>query len=208
VTDFELLAAWRAGDREAGQELARNHYKAVRQFVSGKVDDETAKEIAQQTFLTLCQRKDEFEGFSQFRTFLLGIARFKVIEHYRRQRMYGEHFDPLEHSVVDPNLERTLSTVFAAHEHERIVVQALRSLPLDDQFLLELKAHAGLKNRELAEVFRVTIGSIAGRINRARERLAKAIATLSDDPELKADGSLESWVSSVCAKLPNELREP
>lgn len=206
MDDFGLLEAWRAGDREAGQELARRHYESVRRFVDGKVDAESAKEIAQRTFLTLCERRDDFCGFSQFRTFVLGIARFKLIEHYRREHVRGERFDPLEESVADPELESTVSAVFARHEDEQRVVRALRSLPLDDQFLLELKAFEGLSAREIAEVMGETIGAVGGRIHRARERLSKAIAAQPGSAALADPTSLDSWVSSVCAKMPVDFR--
>ena len=201
--DFDLLAAWREGDRAAGQELARRHYKVVRRFITGKLGEEAARDLAQRVFLTLCEKRDDFEGRSSFRTYLLGIARFKVIETVRKQRGPAGRFDPVEDSVCDPNLEVTLGSLLGKHEHERIVVQALHSLALDDQFLLELKAVEGMKNREIAEVLETTTGAIGGKIVRARERLAKAVAQLTEDPMLRTatDRRLDDWVASVCAKM-------
>lgn len=201
--DFALLAAWRDGDRNAGQELARRHYKAVRRFITGKLGEEAARDIAQKTFLTLCEKRDDFGGRSAFRTYLFGIARFKVIEHLRRDRGLGGAFDPLTDSWCDPNLEATLSSLLGRGDHERIVVQALRSLSLDDQFLLELKAVEGMKNREIAEVLCTTTGAVGGKLVRARERLAKIVGTLTADPILRTatDRRLDDWVASVCEQM-------
>ncbi len=204
--DFELLAAWRAGDRRAGQALASRNYAVVRRFITGKVGEDAARDLSQRVFLTLCEKRDDFEGRSSFTTYLLGIARFKVIEYVRKQRGPTGGFDPMEDSVCDPNLEASIASVLGRGQHERIVVQALRSLPLDDQFMLELKAVQGMKNREIAEVFGTTTGAISGKLSRARERLNAAVAKLTEDPMLRTatDRRLDDWIASVCEKMAEE----
>ncbi len=207
--DFELLEAWRAGDNAAGQSLARRHYTTIRRFVSGKVDEDTAREITQRTLLTICEKRDDFAGYSTFKAYVRGVARFKLISFYERARIAGERFDPLASSIFTPELQRTLASLFAGAENERTVAVALRKLPLDDQFLLELKAVEGLKNREVGEIMGMTTAAVGGRVNRARDNLRKAIKEMTDDPALRAidTGGLDRWVASVCKKMPAKLRD-
>lgn len=192
MTDLELLDAWRGGDVAAGHALVKRHYDAVYLFFYGKVGAEASEDLTQTTFETLCQRREDFRGDSSLRTFLFGIARFKLIRHFERKRTTERPFEPLEDSIhamdlaMDPAMERerSLTSLFAAAEREMLLVQALRRLPLDDQLLLELKDYEGLTARELAEVFEVPAGTIASRLSRARERLRAAAERLAARPDL------------------------
>lgn len=184
MTDLELLDAWREGDVGAGQALVKRHYDSVYLFFHGKVGAEASEDLTQTAFETLCQRRQEFRGESSLRTFLFGIARWKLIRHFERLRSTRRPFEPLEDSIHDPELERSMTSLFAAREREMLLVQALRRLPLDDQLLLELKDYEDLTARELAAVFEVPPGTIASRLQRARERLRKAATRLAASPDL------------------------
>lgn len=184
MTDLELLDAWGAGDVQAGQALVKRHYQRVYLFFYGKVGAEVSEDLTQTTFETLCQRREDFRGDSTLRTFLFGIARWKLVRHFERRRTTQQPFAPLEDSIHDPDLERSMTSLFAAREREMLLVQALRRIPLDDQLLLELKDYEGMTARELAEVFEVPPGTIASRLLRARERLTKAARRLTTHPHL------------------------
>lgn len=184
VSDVELLEAWRGGDVEAGQRLIKQHYQSVYLFFFGKVGAEASEDLTQTTFETLCQRVEDFRGESALRTFLFGIARWKLVRHFERARAGERPFEPLSDSVYDPGVEKSMTSLLAAREHEILLVQALRRLPLDDQLLLELKDYEGLTARELAEVFDIPPGTVASRLGRARERLKTAATRLATHPRL------------------------
>src|SRR5262249_35336091 len=46
-SDVDLLAAWRAGDRAAGEELVERHWTSVSRFVRSKIGDDGADLISQ-----------------------------------------------------------------------------------------------------------------------------------------------------------------
>ena len=139
MTDSELLDAWAGGDVEAGQALIKRHYRAVYLFFYGKVGPSASEDLTQATFETLTERRGDFRGDSALRTFLFGIARYKLVHHFEQRRGGDRAFEPLEDSIHDPELQRSITSLFAARDREVLVVQALRSLSLDDQTLLELK---------------------------------------------------------------------
>jgi RNA polymerase sigma-70 factor (ECF subfamily) len=208
VTDLELLDAWRAGDVQAGQQLVKRHYDSVYLFFYGKVDAQHSEDLTQATFETLCRRRDAFRGESQLRTFVFGIARFKLIRHFERRRGSRERLDPLEESIHDAELERSLTSLFAAHEREVLLVKALRTLPLDDQLLLELKDYEGLTAAELARVFEVPPGTVASRLRRARGRLREATERLAARPDLVEHTltDLDACMRAIRARLTEARR--
>ena len=184
MTDLELLNAWSGGDVQAGQQLIKRHYDAVYLFCYGKVGPQVSEDLTQATFETLCGHPEKFRGDSAMRTYLFGIARWKLVHHFENRAGTGKPFEPLEDSIHDPALERSITSLFAARDREVLVVQALRSLSLDDQSLLELKDYEGMTAAALALVFEIPAGTVASRLKRARGRLRAAVERLAISPDL------------------------
>ncbi|WAS92111.1 RNA polymerase sigma factor [Nannocystis punicea] len=209
--DLSLLRAWQAGATAAGRTLVARHYPSVYRFFFAKVSGDACEDLAQATFETLCRRRDAFRGgSSSFKGFLFGIARNKLLEYIRHRSRRGPTFDPGEDSVIDPATEASLSSLLADRQIEHVVSQALRGLNLDDQILLELKEYEQLTARELAELFAVPAGTMAGRIARARQRLREATDRLLAQPDLRdsRERDLDSAMRSIFEKIDDHLRGP
>lgn len=82
--DEELLAAWRAGDRRAGELLFERYYEPVARFFLNKTDAQA--ELIQQTFLACVEGAPKFRGEGSFRSFLFAIAEGTVKSRLRRGR--------------------------------------------------------------------------------------------------------------------------
>ncbi|MDC0723474.1 RNA polymerase sigma factor [Nannocystis bainbridge] len=202
-----LLEAWRGGEAEAGRQLITRYYAAIYRFFYGKTEAGACEDLAQETFELVVRRRDAFRGDSPFRAYVYGIARFVLVAHIRRRQRHGKRFEPAEHSAIDPATEGSVSALFADRELEYIVAQALRSLALDDQILVELKDWEGLTQAELAALFEVPQPTVARRLQRARTRLREAVERLVADPALR-DASvhgLDSCMQSIYGKLQAHL---
>lgn len=187
--DQALFDAWTRGDTKAGVALVEHHYDAVFVFFANKVDGDAAAELTQDTFTALVAARDRFRRQSSVRTYVFAIARWKLVEHFRRrtaQRQRLADVDPIDAAGAT---DSSLGTRLDGRRRESLLVQALRSLPLDEQILLELKGYEDLSLRELAEVFEVAVGTIASRVMRARKRLEQAVRERARDPRL-ADETL------------------
>lgn len=67
-------------------------------------DADVAEELVQDTLVAAMEAQDRFAGDSTVRTWLIGIMRYKLLEHYRRQRNAPAALDidgELPPSVVD-----------------------------------------------------------------------------------------------------------
>ncbi len=177
-TDFDLLEAWRAGDREAGGELFDRHLSAVSRFFKNKVDGNT-EDLVQETFLACVEGRDRFEGRSSFRTYLFGVARNLLLAHYRRRH---KAFDPLESSVCA--MGGGASSAYAKNEEQRLMLRALRELPVDQQIALELYYWEQMQGPQLAEVLDISPHTVRSRLSRARSALREKIQQLADNPAM------------------------
>lgn len=202
-SDAELLGAWRAGDRKAGQELFRRHADTVRRFVVNKVDKGSAEaeDLIQQVFLACVEGRDRIETCASFRAYLLGIARNKVYRHWDLRRTRGQIEDIDDIPIAE--LCSSPSSVVARSEEERCLLEALRRVSLGDQTVLELSYWEQLSAREIGEILGVPTDTVHSQIRRARAKLGKEVnrlvAVLGVPDSTEQD--LANWAAGVRTAL-------
>jgi RNA polymerase sigma factor (sigma-70 family) len=204
--DAELLTAWRAGDRAAGEALLARHFDAVCRFFYNKVGDE-APDLIQQTFLALCEGQRRFRGESEFRGYLLGTARNVLLAHFRRKRRIADREAPIEVSVAD--LQPSFTSVVARRREEEILLQALRSLPLELQVVFELYHLEGMTAGELAAMYGISEPGMYGRLRKARLLTIAACERLAETPALRREvvDRLDDWARELRGRLGGVLKD-
>ncbi len=194
-TDFELLEAWRNGDRWAGNALFDRYFDALFRFFRNKVTD-GADDLVQQTFLACVRSRDRFRGDASFRTYAFTVARNKLYDHLGRRHREGA-IDYGVSSCVD--LGVSPSGLIAEGERQRLLLEGLRALPVDLQVALELYYFEGIRGPELAEVLDVPEGTVRSRLRRGRELLRAQLEQRLPSPGAVDDSmtDLESWAAAV-----------
>jgi RNA polymerase sigma factor (sigma-70 family) len=187
--DAELLASWASGDERAGKALLERHYVAVFRFFRAKVNIEI-DDLVQQTFLGLVESQAKWRGDSSFRSYLFGIARNVLRHHYRRRERKEGRIDFGTHSVVD--LGASPSAFLAEKGDRRLLLEALRRLPVDDQIVIELYHWEALRGADLARVLELTEPAVRSRLHRAKARLAKAMEEIA-----RSEGMLQSTATGL-----------
>lgn len=201
--DRELFHRWAGGDRDAGQQLVLRHYDAVYFFFASKLPDEVAVELTQDTFETICKKASSLRIHSSFVAYLFGIARWKLVDHFRKQ--FEPKFDPLSDSLPDPGTASSVTAWLGKKRAESALVQALRQLPLDDQILLELRIYEALPLREIAEILGVAKEHVATRLPQAKRRLQRAAEGLALTEDTLT--TLSSYMRGVRAELARKVEE-
>ena len=199
ATDGELLSAWRAGDRNAGNELFQGHFEAIRRFFVNKVDRDV-EDLVQRTFIGCVEGSDRFEGRSSFRTYLFAVAN-NILREFYRQKRRDERLDFGTCSVAD--LGAGPSSVIADRREQRALLEALRCIPLEFQVALELYYWEKLTGVELGEALGIPENTARSRIRRGKELLTKALTRLQRSNEVleSTDANLEVWAAGIRAGL-------
>lgn len=199
-TDLDLLARWRDGDDEAGEELIRSHYSAVFADIRAKVngDADLASELTQRVFELLLHKRDEI--VKNVGAYLRGIARRKVIEHFRGRRAAIEN-DLAVTEVPSPG--DGVATLLTRQQDTVLLARALRSLPEDDQRLLMWAYADEITQREIGERLGLSKQQVNGRIDRARDKLRRCLEELAESSEQRASvaSGFETWVASLRRRL-------
>ena len=195
-SDGELLEAWRAGDKRAGKQLFERHYAAVNRFFKNKVGPD-APDLAQKTFLGCIESVERYRGDSDFRSWLFSIAYRQLCKHYRSKASERARFDFGTVSAHD--LDPTPSTMFAKSQEERLLLEALRQIPVDMQVALELHYWEKMSDAAIAKTLDLPLGTAKSRIRRARIVLQEKIEKLTSSPQqLKSTmANLDAWAAQM-----------
>ena len=197
-TDIALFERWVAGDRQSGSRLFDRHFDAVNRFFASKVDAQLVADLVGETMLGCIESAPRFRGDAPFRGFLLGVARYVLINFFKRkQRRSDLVFDATVSSLLD--LGPSPTRVRSQREELQLLHDALRRLPLDLQLLVEMHYWEGLSTQELASIWDVPQGTIKSRLRRARERLGELIAEVGrSGPGVESTTAhLERWVREL-----------
>jgi RNA polymerase sigma-70 factor (ECF subfamily) len=196
IEDFELLEAWRNGDGRAGDALFKRHFLRIYRFFRSKVAGD-AEDLTQRTFLALIENKERMREDSNFRTYAFGIARNQLLMHFRKLGYDRER--PLESRSAAQLTGDGIETDLRRGEELRLVLAAMRRLPMEFQMALELYYWEDLGINDIAEVLDVAPGTVKSRLWRGRELLRKEIQN-SDAPRALRDSTLQElnrWIGAL-----------
>ena len=194
-TDDELLAAWRGGDADAGEHLFDRYFAMLSRFFRNK--GEPVDDLIQATLLGLLESQHSYRGEAPFRSFVFGVAYNTLRNHYRRAINDEARLDFGVSSIFD--LAAGPSAALAKAQEQRLILHALRRIPVEHQVLLELYFWEPLSAAEIGAVLGVPEGTVRTRIRRAKELLRTALGELEAQPRLVEStlGNLEDWARSI-----------
>ena len=179
ATATALVAAAKAGDQRAFEALVVRYRKriyALALHITGSASE--ADDIAQDVFLKAYRALPQFEGRSQFFTWVYRMTVNRSLNVRRDRARRGEDTldDPrLELAVAvdarsNPGRETELRQTYAR------LLRALDSLPIDMRTTVILVSLQGMSHGEVAVIQNVSEGTIAWRMHEARRRLHDAMA--------------------------------
>lgn len=179
ATATALVAAAKAGDARAFEALVSRYRKrifALALHITGSSSE--ADDITQDVFLKAYRALPEFEGRSQFFTWVYRMTVNRSLNVRRDRARRGEDMldDPrLELAIAvdarsNPGREAELRQSYAR------LLRALDGLPIDMRTTVILVSLQGLSHGEVAVVQKVSEGTIAWRMHEARRRLHEAMA--------------------------------
>lgn len=191
--DDALLLAWRAGDLRSGQLLWRSHLESVQRFFRNKVPWAVALDLSQRTVEACLRAQDRIRSF---RSYVLGVATKQLFEYLRTERRKQRHDVDLETMVLDDTTLGPEEWVGAKRER-RVLLRALRRLPLPLQLVLELRYWEQLSDRDIAEVLGWPAGTVKTRIATGKRALRVQVERLVASPEqlLSTLDSFDQWAA-------------
>lgn len=180
------------------------YYERIACFFRTKAEEDMA-DLIQRTFLTLLESQDRIREGKSFHCFLFGIARNTLFEHYRSKRRERARFEPEHDSVED--LSPSPTAIIAEAQETRLLLEALRRIPIEFQIILDLYYWEDMTAKEIASVLDVPEGTARTRLRRAKQLLEAQLAECARTPHLLKStlSDLDSWSAQLRAAV--RLRE-
>jgi RNA polymerase sigma-70 factor (ECF subfamily) len=178
TVDEQTLDACRRGDSEAFRQLFEIYkdrvYSIAVAFFDG--DDAAAKDITQQVFLKLMTRVGQFQNRSQFSTWLYRLVTNSCLDRKRALRRFV-FFGAMTEIEAKPQ-RGSIEDRFIRREIEASVQSAIAALKPKLRMAVLLKYFEDLSYEEIAAALGCSKGTVASRLNRAHQILARKLAHL------------------------------
>jgi RNA polymerase sigma-70 factor (ECF subfamily) len=184
--DGELVERTRRGDLGAFGELVERHGDVVFRVAARVVGPDEAQDVSQDAFLRALHRLSSFRGTAPFRSWLLQIAHNAALNALARKRpepVARPHEDLGDETEAAP-AERDPAAMLERSERSRRLESKLRTMRPVYRSLLVLRDLEGLSYEEIAQILDMPLGSVKGRLHRARGELIDVLRNNTYDWEL------------------------
>lgn len=163
----------RKGDEEAFQKLFYTHFEMMAQLAYRYVlDVQLAKDIAQEVFLKLWEKKGSIQIKTNIKNYLLKATRNTALNEIKKRK--GPYVDI---SVLE-NQATTVSNpgkAMEVKEMEKLIFETIESLPPRCKTIFLLRKVDGLPLKEIAHQLEISPKTVENQMTKALKRIAESL---------------------------------
>jgi len=184
LTDEQLIKEFQDNDTIEAYELLVKRFKDplmnyVFRFVGNK---DVASDIVQDTMIKFYLNKDSYKSFAKFSTWIYTIAGNLARNELKRRKRrvifsLNNHDDDQELQVEDKSFVAPDRATDNSISRE-MVEKALKKVKPVYREVVVLRDVQGLSYEEVAEITKLSIGTVKSRINRGRKQLQKLLKNI------------------------------
>ena len=147
-------------------------------FLTATGQPATAEDLVQEVFTTALAKQDDFDPTRSFGAWLRGIARRKLLEHYRQTQriplgLNETALDRLD-DLADASWRRNIDP--QVREGRLATLRScLEQLTERARTLLQLRYHQRLASKAVAERVEMTVPAVDMALSRARQALSECV---------------------------------
>ena len=187
MTDEDALLVRRArnGELRAFEQLVERHRAVAYRVAARVVGTAEADDVSQDALLRAYHRLDSYRGEGSFRAWLLRIVHNTALNQLERrvpEPIGGS--DEIEQTVVSPDGSREPVSRLERRERAERLELKLRDLRPEHRSVLVLRDLEGMPYDEIAAITDSPLGSVKGRLHRARNELIEVLRNNTYDWEL------------------------
>lgn len=185
--ETQFIDRLRAGEAAAFDRLVNERSADIYALLYRLTEDaEEARDLTQETFLQAFRSIAHFRGEADLRTWLYRIAVNQARNRWRwwRRRRRGvtvsldatdeTHELPLASRLVDERADDPEASALA-HEREKILLAAVRTLARPYREAVVLRDVEGLSYEEVAAALDISVGTVKSRLSRGRTELRRKL---------------------------------
>jgi RNA polymerase sigma factor (sigma-70 family) len=193
AADSDLVAAVRAGDDAAFEELYRRYHPRIAGFVRGMLHDECrGEDVAQEAFLSALRRMRATDSEINFKPWIYQIARNAAIDSYRRSSHAVEVSMDADDGLRASDRHRLVGldggpdSALVTKERLNHLQGAFDELSDVHTRVLVMRELEGLSYREIGQKLDLTRPAVESALFRARRRLESEYSELAEGRRCEA----------------------
>ncbi len=187
LSDADVVARVRAGERALFEVLVRRHDRRVYRTVRAILRDEDEVEDAmQQAWVQAYLHLGAFQGNAAFSTWLVRIAANEALQRLRRRGPLAPVPDRRDEEDAMGAVGEDPEERAAAREAIRLLERAVDALPPHHRLVFVLREVEGLSNGETAAALGIAEDAAKVRLHRARAALRRALQETLGDAAVEA----------------------
>lgn len=161
-------------DERALRELHDLFGRRIFLFAVARLRDEDAAETVMiDTLFEVWKHPDRFRGESRLSTWILGIAKYKVLSAFRSADQEHDDIDDHAETIADPNAN--VAGDFEDKERQRVLMECIDGLSGPQKECMQLVFLEGMALAEVATVQKVPEGTVKTRMFHGRKNLRDCV---------------------------------
>lgn len=215
-SDSELVALAQEGDKNAFGILTERYSAMTRRFAMRLiVDEEIARELAQEAALQAYLSLGKLRNSERFWSWLCGIVLNVCRSHLRDRKITFFSLEAMMdgmqlYAIPLFDVLATPEKIAEERELHNIVVDAIEKLTPRDRDVTLLFYYAQLNLREIATVLDISEGNVKVRLHRSRRRLKEILQTQHPEivpPEIRRKKMVKVTVADIVTQKKQEEYE-
>ena len=155
--------------------LFRSHFTGLCFFAQKYVKDiDTAKEIVQDAFLSLWEKRDTIDMDRQVKSYLTMIIHNKCTNYLRDNRKFDTNILQIENLLDVPEYESTDSMVTG--ELKGSIESAINELPEKCREIFVMNRYENLKYQEIADKLQISVKTVETQMSKALQHMRLRLA--------------------------------
>ena len=168
--DYRALAKKiSAGDHKAFRSLFDVVYDSLVAYITTfTLDRENAKDIAQQCFANLWDKRKELNEVLSLRSYLFSMAHNLYIDQYRKEQSKSRLYDQLKIEALSKRINEPEVTT---NERAKKLTALVERLPPKCRQILLLNKKEGKKYQEIAEILGISVKTVESQMRIAYQKI-------------------------------------
>jgi RNA polymerase sigma-70 factor (ECF subfamily) len=172
LTDVELVALHRTGDKKAFSSIYRRYWSVLVLHAKHMVKDtESARDIVQEVFTSIYRKGDNFELTTSLSAYLYAAVRFGVFGVLKHDKVRFVHMESLT-NYFENNFDLA-DDEFRAKEIFEILEKEIAKMPPRMREIFELSRKQHLSHKQIAKMLDLSEHTVQTQITRALTLLKK-----------------------------------
>lgn len=170
VNHHDLEHRFVSGDEEALAQVYKEHGALVYSFCRRQLGPETGRDITQEVFTSAWKARHRFDAErGSIKSWLMGIAKNRVVDHYRSQARRPQLADGVE--IHDQQDESGIHNKVDRVADRMILASAMTELSDRARSVVELAFYHQLTHPEIATQTGLPLGTVKSDIRRSLTKL-------------------------------------